>query len=114
MFIFLLQTIWREGPKRFHNHFAGHFLLTDLLLETMKNTARESNREGRVVNLSSEGHRFAYSEGIRFDKINDESAYCFTCTLFFVYLVVMLNLCCETDTREYINAHKEACNAYRL
>ncbi|KAK8652185.1 hypothetical protein V6N13_061207 [Hibiscus sabdariffa] len=54
---------------------AGHFLLTDLLLETMKNTARESNTEGRVVNLSSEGHRFASSEGIRFDKINDESGY---------------------------------------
>ncbi|XWS61759.1 hypothetical protein CRYUN_Cryun07bG0153200 [Craigia yunnanensis] len=56
------------------NHL-GHFLLTNLLLETMKNTARESNREGRIVNLSSEGHRIVYSEGIRFDKINDESGY---------------------------------------
>ena len=58
---------------RYSNYFAGHFLLTNLLLETMKNTARESNREGRIVNLSSEGHRIVYSEGIRFDKINDES-----------------------------------------
>ncbi|GMJ04786.1 translocon at the inner envelope membrane of chloroplasts 32-IVa [Hibiscus trionum] len=60
---------------QFATNHLGHFLLTDLLLETMKNTARESNIEGRIVNLSSEGHRFAYSEGIRFDKINDESGY---------------------------------------
>lgn len=39
----------------------------------MKNTARESKREGRIVNLSSEGHRLAYREGIRFDNINEES-----------------------------------------
>ncbi|KAA3456510.1 short-chain dehydrogenase TIC 32, chloroplastic-like [Gossypium australe] len=51
------------------------FLLTDLLSETMKKTARESNIEGRIVNVSSIGHRFTYSEGIRFDKINDESGY---------------------------------------
>lgn len=51
----------------------GHFLLTNLLLETMKNTVRESGQEGRIVIVSSEAHRFPYSEGIRFDKINDES-----------------------------------------
>jgi hypothetical protein len=41
----------------------------------MKKTSRESNVEGRIVNVSSEGHRVAYREGIRFDKINDESVY---------------------------------------
>ncbi|KAH1115529.1 hypothetical protein J1N35_008907 [Gossypium stocksii] len=60
---------------QFATNHLGHFLLTDLLLETMKRTARESNIEGRIVNVSSEGHRIAYSEGIRFDKINDESGY---------------------------------------
>lgn len=60
---------------QFATNHLGHFLLTNLLLETMKNTARESGREGRIVNVSSEGHRFPYSEGICFDKINDESAY---------------------------------------
>lgn len=55
--------------------FAGHFLLTNLLLENLKNTARESEVEGRIVNVSSEGHRFSYGEGIRFDKINDPSRY---------------------------------------
>uniref|UniRef100_A0A453GZA1 Uncharacterized protein n=1 Tax=Aegilops tauschii subsp. strangulata TaxID=200361 RepID=A0A453GZA1_AEGTS len=52
-----------------------HFLLTHLLLETMKKTSHESNVEGRIVNVSSEGHRFAYKEGIRFAKLNDEEEY---------------------------------------
>ncbi|KDP25422.1 hypothetical protein JCGZ_20578 [Jatropha curcas] len=60
---------------QFATNYVGHFLLTDLLLETMKKTARESNQEGRIVNLSSEAHRFAYRERIRFDKLNDESGY---------------------------------------
>lgn len=41
----------------------------------MKNTARESNKEGRIVNLSSVLHKSGYKEGIRFDKINEESRY---------------------------------------
>ncbi|KAL5813040.1 hypothetical protein ACOSQ3_027990 [Xanthoceras sorbifolium] len=60
---------------QFATNHLGHFLLTSLLLETMKKTARESSREGRIVNVSSEGHRVAYREGIRFDKINDQSGY---------------------------------------
>jgi WW domain-containing oxidoreductase len=56
------------------NHI-GHFLLTNLLLETMKSTARESQNEGRIVNVSSWAHNFPYREGIRFDKINDESSF---------------------------------------
>ncbi|KAK1367497.1 NAD(P)-binding rossmann-fold protein [Heracleum sosnowskyi] len=60
---------------QFATNHLGHFLLTNLLLDTMKSTARESHKEGRIVNVSSEGHRFAYREGIRFDKINDESSY---------------------------------------
>ncbi len=52
---------------------AGHFLLTHLLLENIKKTARKSRKEGRIVNVSSEAHRFSYREGIRFDKINDAS-----------------------------------------
>ena len=70
---FLLFLSVKVDPQWTYFHFVGHFLLTNLLLETMKNTARESSKEGRIVNLASEGHRFAYSEGTRFDKINDES-----------------------------------------
>jgi WW domain-containing oxidoreductase len=39
----------------------------------MKKTAHESNREGRIINVSSMFHRYPYPEGIRFDKINDQS-----------------------------------------
>ncbi|KHN16813.1 Short-chain dehydrogenase TIC 32, chloroplastic [Glycine soja] len=60
---------------QFATNHLGHFLLTNLLLETMKKTVRECNQEGRIVILSSEAHRFAYHEGIQFDKINDESGY---------------------------------------
>ncbi|KVH95421.1 NAD(P)-binding domain-containing protein [Cynara cardunculus var. scolymus] len=38
------------------------------------NTSRESKKEGRIVIVSSEGHRITYKGGINFDKINDESS----------------------------------------
>ncbi|XP_019177951.1 PREDICTED: short-chain dehydrogenase TIC 32, chloroplastic-like [Ipomoea nil] len=60
---------------QFATNHLGHFLLTNLLLDTMKETARKSKKEGRIVNVSSEAHRFAYKEGIRFDKINDSESY---------------------------------------
>ncbi|KAK7369699.1 hypothetical protein VNO80_11742 [Phaseolus coccineus] len=60
---------------QFATNHLGHFLLTNLLLETMKKTVRECEQEGRIVILSSEAHRFSYREGILFDKINDESGY---------------------------------------
>ncbi|KAJ4979655.1 hypothetical protein NE237_010435 [Protea cynaroides] len=60
---------------QFATNHIGHFLLTNLLLDTMKSTAHKSKNEGRIVIVSSEAHRFAYSEGIRFDRINDKSGY---------------------------------------
>lgn len=57
--------------------FAGHFLLTNLLLDKMKETTRKTKREGRIVNVSSVAYcMFTYREGIRFDKINDPKSYC--------------------------------------
>lgn len=50
---------------------AGHFLLTNLLLDKMKHTARVTGIEGRIVIISSVSHVHPYKEGIRFDKIND-------------------------------------------
>ncbi|KAK9181809.1 hypothetical protein WN944_024948 [Citrus x changshan-huyou] len=58
---------------QFATNHIGHFLLTNLLLETMEKTARESSKEGRIVNVSSRRHQFSYPEGIRFDRINDQS-----------------------------------------
>ncbi|XP_022958041.1 short-chain dehydrogenase TIC 32, chloroplastic-like [Cucurbita moschata] len=60
---------------QFATNHLGHFLLTDLLLDSMKKTAIKSKKEGRIVNVSSEAHRYTYPEGIRFDGINDESRY---------------------------------------
>ncbi|XP_010053245.2 short-chain dehydrogenase TIC 32, chloroplastic-like [Eucalyptus grandis] len=60
---------------QFATNHLGHFLLTNLLLDLMKKTSQESNTEGRIIILSSEAHRFADREGIRFDKINNESEY---------------------------------------
>ncbi|XP_016206418.1 short-chain dehydrogenase TIC 32, chloroplastic-like [Arachis ipaensis] len=60
---------------QFATNHLGHFLLTNLLLDTMKKTSCESKKEGRIVNHSSEAHCFSYSERICFDKINDESSY---------------------------------------
>ncbi|KAI8540388.1 hypothetical protein RHMOL_Rhmol09G0259800 [Rhododendron molle] len=60
---------------QFATNHLGHFLLTDLLLETMKKTARKTSKEGRIVNVSSRRHQFTYPEGIRFDKMNDQSGY---------------------------------------
>ncbi|KAG0459133.1 hypothetical protein HPP92_022261 [Vanilla planifolia] len=56
------------------NHI-GHFLLTNLLLENMKATALKTKLEGRIVIVASEAYRFSYRQGIRFDKINEESGY---------------------------------------
>ncbi|KAK7380337.1 hypothetical protein VNO78_32845 [Psophocarpus tetragonolobus] len=60
---------------QFAINYIGHFLLTNLLLDTMKKTIQESKKQGRIVNVSSIGHRLTYREGILFDKINDPLSY---------------------------------------
>ncbi|URE48448.1 retinol dehydrogenase [Musa troglodytarum] len=61
---------------QFATNHLGHFLLTNLLLERMKSTAKETGIEGRIVNLSSIAHLLhRYEEVIRFDKLNDKDTY---------------------------------------
>lgn len=60
---------------QFATNHLGHFLLTNLLVDTMKRTVGEMKREGRIVNVSSEAHRYSYREGIRFDKLNHQEGY---------------------------------------
>lgn len=56
--------------------FSGQFLLTNLLLETMKKTAGKSLTEGRIINVSSFMHIYGvHKEGIRFEEINNEKRY---------------------------------------
>lgn len=52
--------------------YAGHFLLTKLLLDTMKRTAHDTGIEGRIVVVASEALRFAYPDAVRFEKLNEE------------------------------------------
>lgn len=60
---------------QFATNHLGHFLLTNLLLDKMKETAKISGVEGKIVNLSSIAHLHPYEEGIVFDKINDQESY---------------------------------------
>ncbi|XP_047325956.1 short-chain dehydrogenase TIC 32, chloroplastic-like [Impatiens glandulifera] len=60
---------------QFATNYLGHFLLTNLLLDIIKNTARQTQIQGRIVNVSSLAHRFTYPTGILFDNINDPSSY---------------------------------------
>ncbi|KFK36643.1 hypothetical protein AALP_AA4G151300 [Arabis alpina] len=61
--------------SQFATNHIGHFLLTNLLLDKMKSTSKESRIEGRIVNLSSVAHTYTYSQGIKFDSINDPDGY---------------------------------------
>ncbi|KAF1866625.1 hypothetical protein Lal_00018009 [Lupinus albus] len=60
---------------QFATNHVGHFLLTSLLLDKMKQTAKATGVEGRIINLSSIAHNYTYRKGIRFDKINDRKGY---------------------------------------
>ncbi|KAA8516450.1 hypothetical protein F0562_016743 [Nyssa sinensis] len=75
--MFCPYQLSKDGIEmQFATNHLGHFLLTNLLLEKMKDTARTSGIEGRIVNLSSIAHRYHYKGGIRFEKINDRNSYC--------------------------------------
>jgi NAD(P)-dependent dehydrogenase (short-subunit alcohol dehydrogenase family) len=56
------------------NHLA-HFLLTELLLPVMKQTAKDTGVQGRIVIVASSGHDLTYPQGIRFDKLDSEEGY---------------------------------------
>ncbi|KAK4432374.1 Short-chain dehydrogenase B, chloroplastic [Sesamum alatum] len=60
---------------QFATNHLGHFYLTNLLLEKMKETANSTGVESRIVNLSSVAHLHTYEEGVRFEHISDNSSY---------------------------------------
>nr|AFK45597.1 unknown [Medicago truncatula] len=69
--------ISEEGIEmQFATNHLGHFLLTNLLLDKMKQTAKTTGIEGRIINLSSIAHRYTYfRKGIKFEKINDKKGH---------------------------------------
>ncbi|KAG6386350.1 hypothetical protein SASPL_155248 [Salvia splendens] len=60
---------------QFATNHLGHFYLTNLLLDKMKETAKSTGIEGRIVNLSSVAHLLTYPEGIAFEQISDKKKY---------------------------------------
>jgi WW domain-containing oxidoreductase len=69
-------SLSKDGiESQFATNYLGHFHLTNLLLDTMKNTAKSCGREGRIVLVSSRLYEFSYKGGIMFDKLNDENCY---------------------------------------
>lgn len=52
---------------------AGHYALTMLLMDKMKETAAQSGIEGRIMFTGSEAHRVCYNGGINFDALVDPS-----------------------------------------
>jgi len=60
----------RGIEKQFFTNHVGHFLLVNRLLDRVKVAP-----QGRIVLLSSEGHRFAPKEGIQFDNLSGQKGY---------------------------------------
>ncbi|KAG5242964.1 hypothetical protein OIU77_030059 [Salix suchowensis] len=74
--MFCPYQLSEDGTEmQFATNHVGHFLLTNLLLGNMKDTARTTGVEGRIVNLSSVAHIHTYRDGIQFDNINDKNRY---------------------------------------
>uniref|UniRef100_A0A1D1YA33 Short-chain dehydrogenase TIC 32, chloroplastic n=1 Tax=Anthurium amnicola TaxID=1678845 RepID=A0A1D1YA33_9ARAE len=66
----------RDGVElHFATNHLGHFLLTNLLLDKMKATAKETGIQGRIVNVSSAAHQMSDASWLDLDTINDESKY---------------------------------------
>ncbi|KAK8934435.1 hypothetical protein KSP39_PZI014565 [Platanthera zijinensis] len=64
---------------QFATNHLGHFLLTNLLVEKMKSTAKETGVQGRIINVSSSAHRNGNGLPTSLDKLNDKSSYnCFS------------------------------------
>ena len=48
---------------------AGHFLLTEILLDKMIETAEKTGIQGRIINVSSVIHSWVKKDGFRFNDI---------------------------------------------
>lgn len=60
-------------------------MLTNLLLDKMKSTAKETGVQGRIVNLASTAHRRSDGKGFDLNKLNNESksAICYSLLILF-------------------------------
>ncbi|KAL3849880.1 hypothetical protein ACJIZ3_011762 [Penstemon smallii] len=61
--------------QTFATNYIGHFLLTEMLLEKIMETASESGKEGRIVNVSSVAHKWVDAKNFSFDKLLNPESY---------------------------------------
>ena len=54
---------------------AGHFLLTELLLEKMIETAEKTGIQGRIINVSSMIHSWVKRDAFHFNEMLDGTKY---------------------------------------
>jgi retinol dehydrogenase-12 len=80
------KTITEDGFElMFEVNHLSHFLLTHLVLDKLK-----ASKQGRIINLSSDGHRMAKFDPANFNaekRFGGISNYCFTklCNVYFTY-----------------------------
>ncbi|KAI4973866.1 short-chain dehydrogenase TIC 32, chloroplastic-like isoform X1 [Hordeum vulgare subsp. vulgare] len=60
---------------QFATNHVGHFLLTNLLLDKMESTAKETGVQGRIVTVASSAHIRSDGSGFDLSKLNDKSKY---------------------------------------
>ncbi|PHU06801.1 hypothetical protein BC332_23290 [Capsicum chinense] len=60
---------------QFATNHIGHFYLTNLLIDKMKETAKSTGIQGRIVNVPSLVYQVTYKGGIQLDKINDKNSH---------------------------------------
>ncbi|XP_042457788.1 short-chain dehydrogenase TIC 32, chloroplastic-like [Zingiber officinale] len=60
---------------QFATNHLGHFLLTKLLLNKMKATAKQTGIQGRIINVASNTHHRSDASFFDVDTINDKSKY---------------------------------------
>ncbi|PHT37913.1 hypothetical protein CQW23_21486 [Capsicum baccatum] len=60
---------------QFATNHIGHFHLTNLLIDKMKETAKSTGIQGRIVNVPSLVYQVTYKGGIQLDKINDKNSH---------------------------------------
>ncbi|TKY73531.1 Short-chain dehydrogenase TIC 32 [Spatholobus suberectus] len=53
----------------FATNYLGHFLLTEILLDKMIETAEKTSIQGRIINVSSVIHSWVKKDGFRFNDI---------------------------------------------
>lgn len=56
-------------------HVLGHYALTMMLMDKLKETAAESGIEGRIMFTGSEAHRITYEGGINFEALTNPNLY---------------------------------------